>query len=107
MEPFRIPPRNGATLMMVAGTAQIIPHGLAFESHDGVKMIPCSITREALLDLCGYHGIKGDEGESFKVLGPQIERLANEKYRAGRIERTGELTIKTSDLLLYGFEGRY
>jgi hypothetical protein len=93
--------------MMVAGSVKLHPQGLAFESNDGIKTVPCSITRDALLDLCGYHGLNGNEGEAFKALGPQIERLISEKYRAGRTERNGELTIKPADLLLYGFESAY
>jgi hypothetical protein len=107
MEPYRIPPRHPASLLMVAGSVKLLPHGLAFESNDGIKTVPCCISRDALLDLCGYHGLNGDDGEAFKALGPQIERLVSEKYRAGRIERSGELTIKPADLLLYGFESAY
>jgi hypothetical protein len=107
MEPYRIPPRHPASLLMVAGSVRLLPQGLAFESNDGIKTVPCSITRDALLDLCGYHGLNGNDGEAFKALGPQIERLASQKYRAGRIDRSGELTIKPADLLLYGFESAY
>ncbi len=107
MEPYRLPPRNPASLLMVAGSVKLLPQGLAFDSHDGRRTVPCSITRDALLDLCGYHGLKGNEGDAVKALGPQIERLVSRKYRAGRVERNGELTIKPADLLLYGFESAY
>ena len=92
---------------MVAGSVKLLAQGLAFDSHDGIKTVPCSITRDALLDLCGYHGFKNDEGETLKALEPHIERLVSKKYCAGRLEGNGELTIKPADLLLYGFESAY
>jgi Protein of unknown function (DUF1488) len=107
MNPYQIPKRAGTSLFVVAGSAQPQPQGLAFESRDGVKLVPCSISRDALLDLRDYHGLEGDETQAFRALGSQIERLANEKYRAGRLERTGELEISPADILLYGFEPRF
>lgn len=92
---------------MVAGSVQLQPQGLAFESHDGIKVVPCSISRDALLDLRDYHGLTGDDGQAFTALGSQIERLANEKYRAGRVERSGQIEIRPADILLYGFETRF
>jgi hypothetical protein len=106
MDPYQLPKRPATSLFVVADTVQAQPQGFTFESHDGVKVVPCSISRDALLDLRDYHGLAGDENQAFRALGPEIERLANKKYRAGRVERTGELEINPADILLYGFEPR-
>jgi hypothetical protein len=106
MDPYSIPKRTATPLYVVADSMQEQPQGLAFQSHDGVKVVACSISRDALLDLRDYHGLTGDESQAFRALGPQIERLANEKYRAGRLDQTGQLEINPADILLYGFEPR-
>jgi Protein of unknown function (DUF1488) len=106
MDPYPIPKRTVKPLYVVAGSMQAQPQGLAFQSHDGVRVVTCSISRDALLDLRDYHGLAGDESQAFRALGPQIERLANEKYRAGRVDRSGQLEISPADILLYGFESR-
>ena len=41
--------------------------------------------------------------EAFGLLIPEIERLANIKYRLGRLEENGDLLLGTVDLLRYGF----
>ena len=107
MEPYRIHDADQPTLSLLAGSAKVLPHGLAFQSHDGIKAVPCTISRDAFLDLCGYHGVQGADDDAFKAIEPQLERLARKKYRAGRVERSGELAIMPADLLLYGFESRY
>jgi hypothetical protein len=40
------------------------------------------------------------------LLLPEIERLANAKYDARRLEEDGGLLIQPADLVRYGFEKR-
>jgi len=70
--------------------------------HDGVTRIVCTIARQVLQDLGDYHQFSDSEGAVFSQLLPEIERLANTKFDAGRIEENGELSIGTADLLRYG-----
>jgi hypothetical protein len=76
-----------------------------FQSRDGIKLVDCGISHDALLDLSGYHRVNGAEDEVFLALRPEIERLASAKYRAGRLDRSGSITLGPADILLYGFEG--
>jgi hypothetical protein len=41
--------------------------------------------------------------QAFGLLIPEVERLANLKYRVGRLEENGDLVLGTVDLLRYGF----
>jgi hypothetical protein len=93
---------------------RLIPKSLApqsdgvrfqFDCDDG-KVIQCSITDDTLRDLVDFHHVKNTDEDTCRVLLPEIERLANAKYDAGRLEEDGGLLIRSSDLVRYGFEKR-
>ena len=93
---------------------RIIPKSLApqpdevrfqFECDDG-KIIQCSITGETLRDLIDFHRVKNTDEDTCRVLLPEVERLANAKYDARRLEEDGGLLIRSTDLVRYGFEKR-
>jgi hypothetical protein len=71
----------------------------------GTTPVACAITRDALIDLGDHHGLRGTEAEVLRALGPQIERIARAKFRAGRFGKDCELVIRSTDLLRYGFSG--
>jgi hypothetical protein len=94
-------------LSIIAGRVDAQSQGIAFQAnYYGTKNIACRMSRDALLDLAGYHQLRGTEEELFKALRSEIERILSAKYRVRRIETNGEISIATPDLLLYGFEGR-
>src|ERR1700692_640853 len=80
------------TIIEESLTAQT--YGLGFQSDcaDG-KIVQCGITNLALADLVDFHHIKGAAAGALRVLLPEIERLANAKYEAGRLEEDGGLLI--------------
>jgi hypothetical protein len=80
--------------------------GLFFQCDRDGKIIPCAIAELALRDLIDFHRIKSTEREAFRALLPEIERLANAKCDAGRLEENGCLVIWPVDLLRYGFQSR-
>jgi hypothetical protein len=104
MDMDQFPRRNAASLVLDAGSVSARPQDLSFQSHDGKKVVPCGISRDALRDLGGYHRVNGAEDEVFRALRQEIERLASAKYRAGRLDRSGAIVIGPADILLYGFE---
>jgi hypothetical protein len=55
-----------------------------------------------LRDLGTYHQLHMSEEAVFSQLLPEIERLANERIRAGLFDESGNVTIGTSDLVRYG-----
>jgi hypothetical protein len=57
-----------------------------------------------LADLADFHRIKSAAADAPPVLLPEIERLANAKYDAGRLEEAGGLLIRSTDLVRYGFQ---
>jgi hypothetical protein len=78
---------------------------IGFQIGTGAESFFCGITRDALLDLAGYHGLRGNEETLFRGLWPVIERLMREKHRSGRGEtQRGDMLITSVDLLLYGFD---
>ena len=80
--------------------------GLCFQcDHDG-EMIQCGIAEVALRDLIDFHRVKSPWDEALRSLLPEIERLANAKYDAGRFEVNGWLAIWPVDILRYGYQGR-
>jgi len=94
-------------LSIIAGTVDAFSQGIAFQAnYYGTKNVACRISRDALLDLAGYHQLHGTAQELVQALRPEIERILSVKYRARRIETSGEIWIAPPDLLLYGFEGR-
>jgi hypothetical protein len=94
-------------LSIIAGRVDAQSQGISFQAnYFGTKNIACRMSRDALLDLAGYHQLRGTQEELFQALRTEIERIVSAKYRARRIETNGEISIATPDLLLYGFEGR-
>jgi hypothetical protein len=77
----------------------------SFAIRDGARIVEGGITRGALQDLADYHRLRGTEEEVFDALRGEIERLATWKYCTGRFEESGELLIRATDLLRYGFGG--
>jgi hypothetical protein len=64
------------------------------------------VARDVLRDLLAYHRFEGAGDDVLRALLPEIERLANAKSDAGRLEEDGTLVIRTADLLRYGFEAK-
>jgi hypothetical protein len=94
-------------LNIIPGPIDAQSHGIAFRAnYYGDKNVDCRISRDALLDLAGYHQLSGRDDELFEALRGEIERLMNRKYRARRLETNGELLVASVDILLYGFRGR-
>ena len=93
------------TIIEESLTAQT--YGLGFQSDcaDG-KIVQCGITNLALADLVDFHQVKSPAADAPLVLLLEIERLANAKYQAGRLEEDGGLLIRSSDLVRYGFQKR-
>jgi hypothetical protein len=87
------------------GSLEAEPHGLLFQCRDGERIIECGISDSALHDLIGFHRIRRTK-EPFRVLLPEIERLVNTKYDAGRFEENGWIVVRAADLLRYGFRRR-
>jgi hypothetical protein len=94
-------------LNIIPGSIKVQPHGIAFRAnYYGDKNVECRITRDALLDLAGYHQLSGRDDELFQTLRGEIDRLLSTKYRARRMESNGDLLLSSADLVLYGFESR-
>jgi hypothetical protein len=91
-------------LRIIAGSVDPQPQGIGFRVDDGANGLACGISRDALLDLAGHHGLRGSEEGLFQALWPVIERLLLAKFRARRIEASGEVLVGSADLLLYGFD---
>jgi hypothetical protein len=80
------------------------PPRIGFEVDTGGKRFFCGISLDALLDLAGYHGLRGAEEDLFRALWPLIERLISKKHRKGG-GMDGDLLITCADILRYGFGG--
>jgi hypothetical protein len=94
-------------LSIIVGTVDAQSPGVAFQAnYYGTKNVAYKISRDALLDLAGYHQLGGTAQELVQALRAEIERILSAKYRARRVETNGEIWIAPPDLLLYGFEGR-
>jgi hypothetical protein len=98
--------RQAVSLVMDFGTITPQSGGVSFQSHDGTKVVDCGISRDALMDLRGFHRLKGADDDVFRALRLEIERLASAKYRAGRLDLNGAVMVGPADILLYGFERR-
>jgi Protein of unknown function (DUF1488) len=92
-------------LSILAGSFDAQARGIGFRAY-GANEVACGISRDALLDLGGYHQMDGSEEALFGSLGREIERLISAKFRARRIDQNGEIWIGSADILLYGFEER-
>jgi hypothetical protein len=93
-------------LKVMVQTLSARSQGLAFQCENGMKTVSGDISAETLRDLTDFHQVKGSQEEGFRALLPEIERLLNAKFQAGRIEENGELAIRAADLLRFGFQAR-
>jgi hypothetical protein len=95
------------SLTIIAKSFTAKTYGFSFQSDcaDG-KIIRCGITDLALADLVDFHHVKSTAADAPLVLLLEIERLANAKYQAGRLEEEGGLLIRSTDLVRYGFQAR-
>jgi hypothetical protein len=91
-------------LRIIAGSVDAQVPGISFRISDGSDDRACGISRDALYDLAGHHGLRGSEEGLFQALWPVIERLVLAKLRARRTEESGEILVGSADLLLYGFD---
>jgi hypothetical protein len=94
-------------LTIIAESFTARTYGFSFQSDcaDG-KIVQCGIMDVALADLADFHHVKSAATDAPLVLLLEIERLANAKYEAGRLEEDGGLLIRSTDLVRYGFQGR-
>lgn len=94
-------------LNIIPGPLDVQSNGIAFRAnYYGDKNVDCRVSRDALLDLAGFHQLSGRDDELFQALRREIERLLSAKYRARRMETNGELLVSSVDILMYGFRGR-
>jgi hypothetical protein len=91
-------------LKIVPGTICAQSRTLSFQCQDGEEAIPCSITADALDDLVHLYRLDVKEDEAVDALLKEIEHLANEKFCAGRVEKNGELIIRTIDVLRFSVQ---
>jgi hypothetical protein len=91
-------------LKVIAGSLDLRSPNISFRVDDGASGVACGISRDALLDLAGHHGLRGSAEGLFHALWPVIARLLRAKFRAGRIDADGEVLVGSADLLLYGFD---
>ena len=93
------------SLTVTADSLVARAEGVLFQCDRDGDTISCGILALALRDLIDFHRIKSTPEDAFRVLLPEIERLVNAKFDAGRIEKDG-LVIRPVDLLRYGFQRR-
>src|SRR5258708_2618707 len=93
-------------LNLIRGRLPAESQGLLFHCNDENKEIICNITDAAFRDLIDFHRLNRSKTELAQAIVTEIERLANAKYNAARIEETGMLVIRLADLILYGFQAR-
>jgi hypothetical protein len=92
-------------LTLTAKTLKAQTDGMSFQCDRGDgNIVQCGIADIALRDLIDFHRIQSTSTDSLRVLLPEIERLADAKYEAGRLEEDGGLLIRSTDLVRYGFE---
>jgi hypothetical protein len=92
-------------LRVTSGKLDIQPQSISCHLYDGVRIVPCTIAIEVVLDLADHHLLNWSTAlEAFGLLIPEIERLANRKYQFG-LQQNGEILIGGTDLLRYGFSG--
>jgi hypothetical protein len=80
--------------------------GLCFQCDCNGRPLRCGISDAALRELIDFHRFKDSQDKALRALLPEIERLANAKYDAGRFEEYGWLVIWPVDLLRYGYQGQ-
>jgi hypothetical protein len=94
-------------IRVVAGRLDLSSSSVVCQLDDGVTRVVCTIARQVLRDLGDYHQLKGSEEAVFSELLPEIERIASTKFQAGLLDKNGELSIRTADLLRYLWPPRH
>ena len=89
-------------LKVIVESLRVGSLSLSFRCTDGETITMCGILGDAFRDLIDFHRLNVPEGEAFRALLPEIERLINMKHRAGQLEHNGEIMIRTADLVRYG-----
>lgn len=87
---------------VVGGKLEFLPTSIVCQLREGDRTVLCMIVREVLRDLGDYHRLNLSEQGLFSVLLPDIERMADAKIRAGRLDQHGHVRIEAVDLLRYG-----
>jgi hypothetical protein len=91
-------------LSVASGKLDIRLCTISCNLREGLTIVRCIIAVEVLRDLADHSMLNwSTDVEAFGLLIPEIERLANIKYRLGRLEKNGDLLLGTVDLLRYGF----
>ncbi len=90
------------TFHVVGGKLELSSSSLVCRVREGDTLLSCTVSREVLRDLGTCHQLHISEEAVFSQLLPDIERLANERIRAGLVDESGNVTIGTSDLVRYG-----
>jgi hypothetical protein len=87
---------------VVGGKLELLSDRIACRLRDGDRILTCTVSRQALRDLGGYHQLRISDEAVFSRLLPEIERLANELNSAGRVDESGNVTIGAAELVRYG-----
>jgi hypothetical protein len=91
-----------APLRITPGTVSAGPRGLSFQFVSDAGVIAGSIMQDALQELILFHHLDVSKDESVDALVGEIERIANAKLYAQRLDSNGELAIRMLDVLRYG-----
>jgi hypothetical protein len=94
------------SLRVITGSLSAQSKGLYFQCDCNGRPLRCGISDTALRELIDFHRFKDSRDKALRTLLPEIERLANAKYDAGRFEEYGWLVIWPVDLLRYGYQGQ-
>jgi hypothetical protein len=90
-------------LKIIVETIRIGSLCVAFQCEADETIVLCGIMSDAVRDLMDFHALNATDHDRLRALLQAIEHLVNLKYSAGRFEETGELMIRASDLVRYGF----
>ena len=93
-------------LNVIAGSIDVQPKAISFRCVGEGGYIECRMTAAALRNLVEFHRFRYLDEDAFETLLPEIERLVNSKFNAGRLDENGELWIRVVDLLRYGYRER-
>jgi hypothetical protein len=94
------------SLRVIAGSLKAHSGGLSFQCDHDETTINCCVASDVLRDLLAFRRLESSGDNAFRALLPEIERLANAKFEAGRFEENGVLAIREVDLLRYGFQAK-
>ena len=70
---------------------------MAFVAYDGSKRVLCMISGEALLHHFGAKEVSGGMEAAFVANVSKIEAKARELYRAGRVDESGRVLLRSAD----------